>query len=140
MKQKRQNSKGFTLIELLLVIAIIGILAAAVFVGIGKQRERARLSSTMQTVRSILPYMIECYVQDSEVKSPANNSNGGGKVCDKSSITWPKLPKECKYTGNIQGNQAVPPPVTIAYCGNSATVAGKQIQCDYKNNGNCDIK
>jgi len=39
------NKKGFTLVELLLVIAIIGILAAVLFVGLGNQRERARVTT-----------------------------------------------------------------------------------------------
>lgn len=50
------QKKGFTLIEMLIVIAIIGILSAAVLAGLGPSRDKAkdaRIISGMNQVRAI---------------------------------------------------------------------------------------
>lgn len=50
------NKKGFTLIEMLIVIAIIGILSAAVLAGLGPSRNKAkdaRVISGMNQIRAI---------------------------------------------------------------------------------------
>ncbi len=41
-KNKKSNIKGFTLIEILIVVAIIGLLASVVLVGLGSFRTRGR--------------------------------------------------------------------------------------------------
>ena len=58
--QKRKTKKGFTLVELLLVIAIIGILAAVLFVGLGNQRERARVTTFKENVRGLVTTYTAC--------------------------------------------------------------------------------
>lgn len=60
MKLINKNQKGFTLVELLLVIAIIGILAAVLFVSLGRQRERARVTAFKQQMRAMVPAATGC--------------------------------------------------------------------------------
>ena len=62
-KPKRKNSKAFTLIELLVVVAIIGILAALIFVSMnGAQasaRDGRRQSELSQTKKSLQAYYLQ---------------------------------------------------------------------------------
>ena len=64
---KKINKKGFTLIELLLVIAIIGILAAVLFVSLGSQRDRARETAFKESMRSLVPAATICRDQGATV-------------------------------------------------------------------------
>jgi len=47
------NRKGFTLIEMLIVVAIVGLLASVVVLGIGNARERARDAKRAGDIRQI---------------------------------------------------------------------------------------
>ncbi|MEA2007126.1 MAG: type II secretion system protein [Patescibacteria group bacterium] len=95
--------KGFTLLELLLVIAIIGILAAVVMAGFGNQRQRTRGYAALESVRSVMPYVAECYLKEgaANVQAPAN----GGNVCNPdNNIDYPDLSASnstsgCNYMG-----------------------------------------
>jgi prepilin-type N-terminal cleavage/methylation domain-containing protein len=92
-----KNKKGFTLIELLVVIAIIGILAGVVLVSLASQRNRARQASSLQTTNSLLPVVIDCYMQGNNF---AGNFDQGGYVagstiCPQSPITAPTVPGDC---------------------------------------------
>jgi type IV pilus assembly protein PilA len=57
---RKTNKKGFTLVELLLVIAIIGILAAVLFVSLGNQRERARVTTFKENMRGLVTAYTAC--------------------------------------------------------------------------------
>lgn len=55
-----KNKKGFTLIELLIVIAIIGILAAAILVGLNSARTKANVASMKQAIGSLQGTISSC--------------------------------------------------------------------------------
>lgn len=60
------NKKGFTLIELLVVIAIIGILSAIILVTLISGKERARVASFKEQVKSIHTLAVY-YSDDSDI-------------------------------------------------------------------------
>lgn len=74
---KKLNKKGFTLVELLLVIAIIGILAAVLFVSLGSQRERARITAFKEQMRALVPSVTTCLDDGGNLLTTA-----GGDICD----------------------------------------------------------
>jgi len=98
MPKKKNRRSGFTLVELLIVIAIIGILAGIVLVSMGNVRDRARKASLQSTLSSITTIAALCINDGGNILDPAA-TNGGGNICDDTSITdetWPDL-------NNIQG-------------------------------------
>jgi len=79
------NKKGFTLVELLLVIAIIGILAAVLFVSLGKQRERARMTTFKENMRGLVTAATACHdgggtIQDTQGAAVCNPDNDIGNI------------------------------------------------------------
>ena len=79
--------KAFTFVELLIVIAIIGVLAAVIFVRVSNSSSQSKTAAALQTMRSILPYATECYMKTSSLNTPAKDAY----VCGSSGATFPDL-------------------------------------------------
>lgn len=78
MKKKiRMSLKGFTLVELLLVMAIIGILAGVLFVSLGGQRERARITAFKGQMRALVPSITSCI----DAEGTLQDSTDGNAIC-----------------------------------------------------------
>jgi type II secretory pathway pseudopilin PulG len=118
------------LIEILLVIAIIGILAAAVFAMIGNS-DNAKMKATLSTAKSILTYAQECQFKGCVLiaPTPADGSGEGDRICGSCTTTeWPELSVEgCKYqvTDAVNGGYEVD-------C-SGAEITDKKIECSAKN-------
>jgi prepilin-type N-terminal cleavage/methylation domain-containing protein len=81
IKRKRLlfNKKGFTLIELLLVMAIIGILAGIIMIGMSSSRKRAKVTSALKIANGVTAELADCYLNNKPVTSPS--AGGGGRIC-----------------------------------------------------------
>jgi prepilin-type N-terminal cleavage/methylation domain-containing protein len=91
MKIRKNTGGGFTLVEILLVIAMIGILAATIFVSLNGQRKRAKLASAMESIRSVMPVAVECYLMNKGLGTWNDATTGGGAICAGNAATWPTL-------------------------------------------------
>jgi prepilin-type N-terminal cleavage/methylation domain-containing protein len=104
------DKKGFTLIELLLVMAIIGILAGTLAVGMKASRQRARVTSALKTANNAMVEAADCYLNNHTV----NAADVDSTICNGGSTNWPALTSPCKY---IEGNSS-----------------GWKVDCDSDNN------
>lgn len=96
---KKLNKRGFTLVELLLVIAIIGILAAVLFVSLGSQRERARVTAFKEAVRSAVPAWTAC--TDGEDTVQGGDTSAGGDICSNAVHGTYQTISDCDGTGTV---------------------------------------
>jgi len=86
------------------VMAIIGILAGVIMVGMGSSRKKARVTSALKTADSVLAEAAECYLKNGTFSTWANPSTGTGVICVDGSGQWPELVKKCAYDSFDSGN------------------------------------
>lgn len=91
------DTKGFTMVEVLSVMVILGIIGMVIFVKIGDERERVRVTGMKETAQSALSLAQECYFRNGWVDTPVANE----KICEAVKQVWPELEDEnCQYYGN----------------------------------------
>ncbi len=90
--------QGFTLVELLLVMAIVGILAGALMMGISSSRKRAKVTSALKTANGITAELADCYLNNKTVDTSFNTSNA---ICPGAG-NWPDI-NGCTY-GSYSGD------------------------------------
>ena len=93
---------GFTLIELLTVMAIIGILSAAMLITLSVYKKRATASKLLLELSSAMQKVYLCISDGNQVAQPTGA--GGGVICQDASSSplpnygrWPELPSGYSY-------------------------------------------
>lgn len=124
-----KNKLGFTLVELLLVMAIIGIMAGVIMVGMGSSRKKARVTSALKTADSVVAEAAECYLKNGTFSGPGSPSLGGGIICSGGTGVWPELTKKCNYSNFNAGGFTF----DIVCSVSTKNPAGDTIHCDVAN-------
>ncbi len=89
------------MVEILITLAIIGVLAGVLFVALGNQRQKARVSAMKQTAESALSLARECYYRHGSIDKPEVNQ----PICNEVNQEWPELKDDnCEY-GDDYGDE-----------------------------------
>jgi prepilin-type N-terminal cleavage/methylation domain-containing protein len=124
------DRRGFTLIEVLLVMLIIGILSGVIFVSVGNQRQKAKLSTVLKTAKGNHAISQECYFREGEVDLPNSPKNPTNEICEHSRTTWmPITVDECEYQTGATSDE---------YYFIDCPTFSKQIRCGIRASGECE--
>ena len=126
----KKINRGFTLIELLIVIAIIGILAGVILVSTTSARDKAQVSAGMQTLKSVMPYAIDCYTRKTATTSVTAPVAGNTICTAETGTNWPVVPNGCAY-----GATDTTAMTTTMTCGTTSHT----ITCNWGVGGNCTV-
>jgi prepilin-type N-terminal cleavage/methylation domain-containing protein len=110
------DRKGFTLIEILIVVAIIGILASVVLVGLGPVQRRGRDARRISDLRQIQTALELYYNINGSYPAPA-----GGNIVPRSALVpavVPNLPKDPGGSEYMYGTDS----------GNASYVVGAKLE------------
>lgn len=121
----KKSRTGFTLIELLIVIAIIGVLAGVILLSTSQVRDKAQASDATQTMKSLMPHMVNCFFTGRTVNSVTAPVVGAAVCGSDNSLVFPALPANCNYANQLTAG-------TIRVICGTLTIV-----CDYSGNGNC---
>lgn len=96
-KTKKHFYRGFTLIELLIVVAILGILAVIVLVGLRNGKQKSQNTSAFSTMQSISTFAQRCLLEGQNINVPSVPSSGGSNpgnvMCPLYPDTYPDITK-----------------------------------------------
>lgn len=114
------------MVEILITLAIIGVLASVIFVALGNQRQKARITAIKQTAESALSLTRECYYRHNSIDKPV----AGQPICNEVDQEWPELKDDnCEY-GDDDGDK-----YSIA-----CSSYGVEIICGVKSGKSCVVQ
>ncbi len=131
--------KAFTLIELLIVIAIIGILASAILVGLQSARTKANDSAALTAMTSTVATVLVCIDSKTSIMG-APTAIGGTNVCTDAAVSVGVFPALANNNWQLTaGWTTAINKATGAYgfTATNITTAAKTIICNNATPGRC---